>query len=169
MAEPRKHPTDDMPFEESMIWLLKSIDVSMKDLVNAANRRAKQATAAAGGDVADDRELDSKFGDRVVKSLPSRWTGSQSFKGKKMSECPPDLLDMLASRFDFFAAKNDKEGAKADNGEPKSTYDRKDAARARGWAKRIRAGWKPTAATASRSDAAERYRQQVEEDGDEPL
>jgi hypothetical protein len=52
-----------------------------------------------------------------------------------MSECPPAYLDLVASRLDYFAAK--EEDAK------KARYNRLDASRARGWAARLRNGWKP--------------------------
>jgi hypothetical protein len=64
-----------------------------------------------------------------------------------MSESDPALLDQLADAFDYFARTNDEKGNKADNGTPKSTYDRRSARRARGWAARLRAGWKPAKQT----------------------
>jgi len=58
-----------------------------------------------------------------------------------MSDCPPAFLDMLADSMEYFAAKKDAAGEKDDRGRPKSFFDRKTASRARGWARRMRAGW----------------------------
>ena len=95
------------------------------------------------GDAAPDRELDSQYGDPPVKVIPRDWVNSGVFKGQKFSACEPDFLDALAETYDFFAARNDANGEKASNGTPKSVYDRKAARLARGWARRIRAGWTP--------------------------
>lgn len=160
----KPHPTDEMTFEEASLWFLRSIDESMKALVAAANRRASKDTAAATGSVADDRDLDGKWGDPVVKFLPRNWTGDQRYKGKKMSECPADLLDMLAETFDYFAKKAEESNEMTDAGKPVAPYKRKDAARARGWAKRNRSSQGGTKPASKASDAAARYRQQVEED-----
>lgn len=82
-----------------------------------------------------DRLLDGQYGDPVIKAKdPRDWTG-EPMTGKRFSECPPDYLDLLAERYDFFASK--EEDAK------KQAYNLKDAQRARGWAARLRAGWKP--------------------------
>lgn len=125
---------------QTTIDLLQSIDQSLKALVAAANRRA----AARGSDTApppdhapaaDDRDLDGKYGDPQVRFLPRDWAG-EDFKGCNFSTCPPELLDMLAKAFDYFAKKDTAAG------DPKAHYKLKDAARARGWAKRIRGGWR---------------------------
>jgi hypothetical protein len=97
------------------------------------------------GDAASDRELDAQHGDPDVRFVPRSWTSGGVVKGQRFSRCPPDFLDLLAETYDFFAEKNDAEGAKAGNGKPKSLYDRRSAKLARGWARRIRAGWTPPA------------------------
>ena len=95
--------------------------------------------------IASDHELDHPtYGDPVVKSAPRDWNGPFS-PGAKMSEHPPEFLDLLADRYDYFAAKNDRERAMTDKGYPKSKFDRAAAAKARGWAARIRKGFKPPA------------------------
>jgi hypothetical protein len=77
-------------------------------------------------------DLDGPHGDPEVKAKdPRDWTGAP-MKGRKFSECPAEYLDMLADRFDYFAER--EEDAK------KAGYDRLDAARARGWAERVRNG-----------------------------
>jgi hypothetical protein len=94
-------------------------------------------------EIASDADLDGKWGDPVVKARdPKDWTGETCI-GKKFSECPVAYLEMMAERSDYFAAKNDELGAKDEKGRPKSHWDRKNAALARGWARRLRSGWKP--------------------------
>ena len=121
------------------IDLLKSIDASLKTLV----RRLPPAPAQGGGGscaVASDADLDGKYGDPEVKAKdPRDWLGP-TMKGRRFSECPPDYLDMVASRLDYFAERADEDGKTATNGKPVGHYNRLDAARARGWAKRIRDG-----------------------------
>lgn len=98
---------------------------------------AKRADAAA---VAPDSDLDGKWGDPVIKAKdPRDWTGAP-MQGRKFSECPPEYLDLLADRFDYFAEQAELENKVTDKGKPVAPYNRKDAARARGWAKRIRDG-----------------------------
>jgi len=109
----------------------------MTDMVATLKRIEKLLTASAPKDVASDQELDSQYGDEKIRFDPRNWKG-QSCKGRTMSQCPAEFLDMLADGHDYFAQKNSSAGE-----DKKSRYDRMSAARARGWAKRIRAGWKP--------------------------
>lgn len=121
---------------------------AMEDLrkrVAALEMTLKRVIAAFGGApqggaaVADDADLDSKYGDPPVKRDPSAkyWTGA-SMVGRTLSECPPDYLDAFARYKDACAYANEKEG---DPDKAKYVgYDRKDAARARGWAARMRSG-----------------------------
>ncbi len=111
---------------------LASIDASMREL--AAKRRA-----TAPKEIASDRDLDGRYGDPTVKFMPRDWTGP-SFKGRRFSECPPELLDQFANTFDWFAEQADQKNERTNKGEPVSRYKRADAARARGWAARIRSG-----------------------------
>lgn len=121
-----------MSASEETLALLRSIDASLKLLV-------KQQAVATPKEVASDRELDGRYGDPVVKFMPRDWAGP-SFKNRAMSECPPELLDLLAETFDYFARQADEKDERTDSGKPVGDYKRKDAARARGWAKRIREG-----------------------------
>lgn len=121
-----------MPPDTRAIDLLTSIDGSLKRLVVMLAATAPKPTA-------DDRDLDGKYGDPEVKFLPRDWTGGD-YKGRHFSECPAELLDMLANTFDYFAEKDEREGAKTAAGKPVAEYKRRDAARARGWAVRVRAG-----------------------------
>jgi len=104
----------------------------------------KPTTAAAGGEVATDAELDGQYGDPEIKKDPTRWQG-ESFVGRRYSETSPEYLDMVASLEDWRAGKDDEAGQRGEmnnRGKPKDGYfARKNAARARGWAKRLRAGW----------------------------
>jgi hypothetical protein len=86
------------------------------------------------------RDLDSKFGDPEIKFMPRDWTGVD-YKGSRMSDCPAELLDMLAETFDYFADQSDVKNELTSAGKPIGPYRRRDAARARGWAKRKREGW----------------------------
>lgn len=127
-----------MAQQSETIRLLTSIDNGIKALL------ARTAPAASGQEVAPDSDLDGQHGDPVVKFIPRDWQGD-NFKGCNFSTCAPEFLDLLASSFDYFARKNEESGATSANGKPKAPFDRREAARARGWAKRIRAGWKPAA------------------------
>lgn len=104
--------------------------------------------AAPSGGVASDEELDGQYGDPQVRKDPTRWKG-QSYVGCNFSCTAPDYLEALASLFDWKAGK-DKEKA-ADASKPTeerekaakyARYSETDARRARGWAKRLRDGWK---------------------------
>jgi hypothetical protein len=121
------------------IELLQSIDRRLAQLVAVL-------TPQQSASVADDRDLDSKYGDPVLKFSPRDWRGA-SYKNCKFSECPPELLDLVADSLDYFARKSEEQDERTSNGKPLAPFKRKDAARARGWAKRIRAGYKVNRAT----------------------
>ena len=88
----------------------------------------------AGGGVASDEDLDGPHGNPKVKKDPPRWRG-QGFAGLCMSACTPEYLDVLAAFLDWRA---DREAEQSDKAKY-ARFSRLDAARARGWAKRIRA------------------------------
>ncbi len=120
------------------VELLASIDASLKILV--ARLEAAPAAPGATAQVASDRDLDSQYGNPIVKAKdPRDWTG-EPMNGRRFSECPAEYLDLVADRLDYFAQQADEKGELASNGKPASQYKRLDAARARGWARRIRAG-----------------------------
>ncbi len=96
--------------------------------------RSRPVAAPSSEAVASDVDLDSQYGNPTVKFNPRDWTGT-SCKGLTYADCPADFLDILASTLEFFANKNAADDPK------KAGYERKDAARARGWAKRLRSGW----------------------------
>lgn len=128
--------------------LLASIDASLKALVAHLGAGPESHAAArhtadgvrSDGRTADDRDLDSQYGDPELRFTPRDWAGPD-YKHRHYSECPPELLDMVADSLEYFARRSDETNAKTNSGKPKSEYERKDAARARGWAKRLRDGW----------------------------
>lgn len=127
--------------------VLHSIDASLKSLL--AIHRATQPK-----EVAEDIDLDSPYGDPLIRAKdPRDWNGPSQL-GNTFSLCPPEYLDLVASRLDFFAEKAELEGTLTSTGKLVAPYNRKDAARARGWAKRLRAGWKSPAAAESTPDMA---------------
>lgn len=137
---------------QDVIDTLKSIDAGIKALcahfgaLTAGQRAtAQSATSIAGHaiqQIASDRDLDGQYGDPEVRYDPRDWTGD-SFVGCPLSECSPEYLDVLAESLDSYAEWADGEGKTTSRGKPVGPYKRKDASRARGWAKRLRAGWKP--------------------------
>lgn len=106
----------------------------------AALESRPASSGAASGAVAPDSDLDSQWGDPVVRKDPKRWleNAGASYVGLPFSQCPPDYLDAAASLFDWKAGKDDEKGT--EEAAKYAKYARKDAARARGWAARIRAG-----------------------------
>lgn len=83
------------------------------------------------GAIASDDDLDGRYGNPEIRRDPPRWTG-ESMVGRKYSDCPPEYLDTLAGFHDWRADQDDKKG------DPRAKWPRLDAARARGWARRIR-------------------------------
>lgn len=121
-----------MSASDETLALLRSIDASLKTLVKVLGATAAKA-------VASDRDLDGKYGNPKVTFMPRDWAGP-SYKGRLFSECPPDLLDMLAETFEYFASQAEAKDERTDRGKPVAEFKRADAARARGWAQRIRSG-----------------------------
>lgn len=118
------------------IDLLFSIDKTLKSILRVL-------AADAGGEIASDRDLDGKYGDPEVRSDRVKdWTGP-SMKGRRYSECPPEFLDRLAGLLEWQGKKSDEENQRTDKGKLVGDYRRADAARARGWAKRMRDGKHP--------------------------
>lgn len=112
------------------------------ELAKAKRSAAAQAPAPATAPAADS-DLDGKYGNPEVRKDPPIWVkeGGASYVGKPFAMCPPDYLDALASFFDWKAGKDAAKGT--EDGDKYAGYARKDAGRARGWAKRLREGWKP--------------------------
>ena len=144
---------------EDTLAVLKSIDLSLRTLVVIAQKKAEaRVTQGATKSVAaeaTDRDLDGDYGDPIVKAKsPRDWTG-EPMLGRKFSECPPEYLELVAERLDYFAERDEATNELASNGKPKAYYSRLDAARARGWAKRIREGKVPVQAAPAPTTWAE--------------
>ncbi len=131
-----------MATSDDLLRVLQSIDAKLGRLVTERAPgpvKAVPAPAASPAVVASDDDLDGPYGDPEVRigKAPRGWTG-EPMKGRKFSECPALFLDALANMYDWFAQQEP---------DPKKVhYNRKYAARARGWAARIRAGYKPMTA-----------------------
>lgn len=97
------------------------------------------SSADDGEPIAPDSDLDGKHGDPTIKFDPREkyWTGA-SCVGLRYSECPEEYLLAMAKYQDACAYMKRKDG-----NEDKAKYNERDAARARGWAKRLRSGWRP--------------------------
>lgn len=124
---------------EDALRVLESIDATLKAMLALAQQRTAQARAAGPKAIATDRDLDGQYGDPVLKFMPRDWSG-QSFKEAHFSECPPELLDMVSETLEWAAGQSESKGELTAKGKPVAGYKRQDAARARGWAKRMRDG-----------------------------
>lgn len=106
---------------------------------NGSNGAPTPSSGPKEGTVADDRDLDSSHGDPTIKFDPSaKYWNEESFVGYHFSETRPEYLDAMAKYLDACAYMAEKD---TDEKKRKGAfYKRKDAARARGWAARLRAG-----------------------------
>ena len=111
--------------------------------LHALEARVSKLEEAAGLKPASDKELDSQYGNPEIKKDPPRWKGP-SFVGRRYSECTPEYLENLASFCDWKAGRDAAAGKMTRGGKPLADLVRRDAARARGWANRLREGWKGT-------------------------
>lgn len=108
--------------------------MSMEDISKKLSA-LEARVATLEGSRPDDADLDGPYGDPDVRRDPSEkyWTGA-SLVGRKFSACPTDYLHAMARWLEARAYMTEKEG------DPQKqkyvAYQRKDAARARGWAKR---------------------------------
>jgi hypothetical protein len=93
----------------------------------------------------DAGNLDDERGNFEVRKDPPLWIrdGGESFLGHRLSECPTDYLEKLAGFLDWQAKKDEESNYVSPSGRPTAPYKRKDAARARGWAARLRTGQGP--------------------------
>ena len=105
-------------------------------VTQALSEKKTGLISGAASAVADDYDLDGQWGDPEIRKDSPQWLkkGGASYVGRKFSECPSDYLLALATFFDWKASKDEAEGT------PEKLkyagYSRKDAGRARGWAKR---------------------------------
>lgn len=121
---------------DQMYAVFQSIDASLKLLVAHFGCHQQTAATPAGRAIpriAPDSDLDGQYGNPAIRAkAPRDWTGDEQL-GKPMSECPPEYLDLVADRLDYFNS--------LETDEKKKKYQALDASRARGWAQRIRNGW----------------------------
>lgn len=116
--------------------LAAKIDRLTALVTQALSEKKTGMLSGADAAVAPDFDLDGQWGDPEVRKDSPQWikNGGASYVGRKFSECPSDYLEALAAFFDWKAGKDEA------TGEPEKLkyagYARKDAARARGWAKR---------------------------------
>ena len=112
---------------EETLRLLRSIDATMRAILLVLSEQRNDAPAV------NDSVCNGPHGDPIVRQKsPRDWAGDD-MKGRHFSECPPEYLDLLADRFDYFAG-NEEDATK-------KRYNELDAKRARAWAARIRRGW----------------------------
>lgn len=97
-----------------------------------AKLRPEAVQSPAAPAVAPDHDLDGPHGDEEVKRDPKRWTGAPTAPCR-MSAGSVEWLDAVAEFLDW-KADHPREGK-----EKYAVYDRRSAARARGWAARKRA------------------------------
>jgi ribosomal protein S21 len=121
------------------LTLLRSIDATLKELLTLSKTK-RAATPQPAAQTATDADLDSTHGDPIVKFMPRDWTGDE-FRQQPFSATTPEFLDMLADSYDYFARKNEEDSSNQES-KKKTFYDKLNAKRARGWAARLRAGWK---------------------------
>lgn len=132
---------------DQLLAVLERIDKGIAELcaMARANKQARESRRP-GEPVTSEADLDSAYGNFIIKAKdPRDWSGP-SMAGRTLSECPADYLDLLAERYDYFNTTLD--GSKPEDAK-KIGYNKKDAASARGWAARIRAGYVSPAAAAS--------------------
>lgn len=118
---------------------MKTLEEALRAIASLTARVA--SLEAASGLFASDKDLDGQRGDPVVKFVPRGWR--PIYKGKRFSGCDPEFLDALAESL-AWSAEHPREGK-----EQYAQYDKLDSARARGWARRLRAGWRRAAPAVS--------------------
>lgn len=137
---------------EEMKLILTKLDTLERTLLQLLNAQTTQSAKTSATDtsrpaLASEAEMDGQWGDPLIRSKdPKGWQGD-SMMGLTLSACPPEYLDLWAERQDYFARQADERDEKDKKGRPASHWKRKDAALARGWAARKRAGWTPTPKT----------------------
>ncbi len=89
-------------------------------------------------------DLSDKYADFTIRKSPPQWlaSGGHDFAGQPISTTSPEFCDAIASFLDWQAGKDEEQdktyvNAKGVTVAP-AVYARKDAARARAWAARLR-------------------------------
>lgn len=117
-------------FEKAVLQKLDTLIGAIGRMANKPQAQTVIPQMASGAD------LDGKFGNPTVKD-PPKWDG-ESFTGCTMSQCSPEYLDSLAGFYEWQSGKDQEAGKLTSGGKPASDFKLRDAARARGWAKRNR-------------------------------
>ncbi len=126
---------------DEMIGLLTEI----RDAITAQTAALNASMAKESGVIeVTDADLDGQHGDPKIRMRVRDWAGPD-MKGKLASQCPPEFLDEYAKILDWAAGKD----AKSDDVDKRkyAPLVRKDAARCRGWARRLREGGGATVLT----------------------
>lgn len=124
---------------------IAGLEARMAALESGGGARAG-GQSSGGGAIASDYEMSGQYGDKVINKDPKRWLeqGGAEYAGCKMSECPSDYLLAVADLYDWQADMDEKNGKtyvsksgkNAGKELPTAPLKRKDAALARGWARR---------------------------------
>ena len=99
----------------------------------ASLQTAPRAAAGPGAKPIEANIDDPKWGDPEIRYVPKKWDGP-SYLGERMSACSVEFLRFLAGELESSAAWKEGQGD-----ETKAKYaimDRRDAAKARAWARR---------------------------------
>jgi hypothetical protein len=105
-------------------------------MVTELRARVDALESASGLYVSDEDLDDPRYGDPTIKFTPRKYRGPDC-KGKQFSKADPAFLDAYADALAWMADHPQPEKEKY------AAYNRRDAARARSWAKRLRTGWQP--------------------------
>lgn len=129
-----------MPNEPTLATVLAELR-AIRALLEAKPAHApapapRQATTGPSTAIepASDADLDGPYGNPEIRRDPPRWSG-ETMVGRMYSDCPVAYLETLA---DFLVWKAGKNASVPDRAKY-ADYDRRDAARALGWADRNRA------------------------------
>ncbi len=104
-------------------------------------------------------DLSDKYADFTIRRSPPQWLegGGPDYTGHTISQTTPEFCDAIASYLDWTAAKDEAKNYSYVNGKGDTVFPakfaRKDAARARAWAAKLRA--KPSVVRSRRDDADE--------------
>jgi hypothetical protein len=117
---------------------LDRIEAKLDQLLAKPKPALRSTSSVPTGEVtpAPDSDLDSEWGDPVVKKDPTRWKGP-SMVGKKLSQTSPEFCDAFMGLALWKVGKDMESGD-----EKKAGYARRDAERALGWKLRLEAGYK---------------------------
>ena len=128
-------------WEASVAEILARIEAKLDQLLAATPvRGASSATSSTAGEIAPDADLDGKFGNPDAKWCPRKYRNEsgdlldytgEDCSGRPFSDCNVEFLLGYTADLDY-AADHPKPGK-----EKYVDYNRRDAARGRGWIKRL--------------------------------